>query len=67
MATKQEMKRAVRVINPKTLWCVCWYGETADFGLCQRKGKPMERAKAERRMDLGQKSNPELCYWLEPQ
>jgi len=53
-------------INADGLWCVCWYGESEDYGWEQHKGDPVERQEAERRVAWGRRTYPELIYWLEP-
>ena len=62
-----RLEAAETTDKPEELWCVCWAGETEDFGFCQHRGPAVDRAEAERRITWGKREYPWLIYWLEPQ
>ena len=61
-----SMKPQTRKALANTLWCVCWYGNTEDYGWRQHRGPAVTLIEASRRITRSRKMYPHIIFWLEP-
>ena len=59
-------KALAKEVFRSELWCVCWYGNTEDYGWRQHRGPAISREEATKRIIHGRKKYPHIIFWLEP-